>query len=104
MSRSELRRKNWARLIQKVWLDDPEVCESCGEKMQIVSAITQPHQDDVIERLLRSRGEWDPPWKRTRRARAPPRQLDLFGDEGSQLPDIEEEDVNQELAAGDCQH
>jgi len=100
----KLRRKNWARLIQKVWLDDPEVCESCGEKMQIVSAITQPHQDDVIERLLRSRGEWDPPWKRTRRARAPPRQLDLFGDEGSQLPDIEEEDVNQELAAGDCQH
>ncbi len=92
-----LRRKNWAQLIQKVWQDDPEVCDSCGEKMRVISALTHPHQDDVIERILRWRGEWDPPWNRPPRARGPPRQLDLFPDEGSQLPAVEEEDVSQEV-------
>jgi hypothetical protein len=96
-----LRRKNWARLIAKVWDDDPQVCDSCGDKMQVISAITHPYQDDVIERILRSRGQWDPPWKRPPRARGPPRQLDLFGDQDSQLPAVEEEDVNQDLPATD---
>ena len=40
--------------------------------MKIVAAITSPHQDDVIERVLRHMKLWDPPWKRERRARGPP--------------------------------
>ena len=71
-----LRRKNWARLM----------------------AIKQPHQDDVIERILRNRGLWDPPWRRERRARGPPRQKEFFHDgEDSQLPPVQEEDVSQEV-------
>jgi len=92
-----LRRKSWARLIQKVWLVDPELCDSCGERMRVVSAITHPHQDDVIEKILRARGDWDPPWKRPPRARGPPRQLDLFTEAVSQLPAVEEEDMSQEV-------
>ncbi len=106
-----LRRKNWARLIAKVWQDDPEVCDCCGEDVVrrsparvSLSAITHPHQDDVIERVLKHTGQWDPPWKRPRRARGPPRQLDLFRDEGSQLPTIEEEDINQDMPASDWDH
>jgi len=36
----KLRRKNWARLIAKVWLEDPSLCVSCGEEMRVVSALT----------------------------------------------------------------
>ena len=46
--------------------------------MKIISALTSPHQDDVIERILRARGEWDPPWKRESRARGPPKQREIF--------------------------
>jgi hypothetical protein len=97
-----LRRKNWARLIAKIWEIDPELCESCGERMRVIAAITHPHQDDVIERILKSRGQWDPPWLRERRARGPPRQKEFFHDgEDSQLPAVEEEDVSQEVPGAD---
>ena len=67
-----LRRKNWARLIAKTYLEDPSLCPSCGQEMRIVAALTSPHQDQVIEKILRWRGEWDPPWRRSRKARGPP--------------------------------
>lgn len=66
------RRRDWAKLIAKVYFDDPSLCASCGEPMKIVAAITSPHQDDVIERILRHMKIWDPPWTRERRARGPP--------------------------------
>ena len=66
------RRRNWARLIARTWLVDPEICSSCGERMRVVAAISSPAQDDVIERILKSRGDWDPPWMRPRKIRGPP--------------------------------
>jgi len=69
----KVRRKNWARLIMKVWLEDPERCPRCGEKMKVLAAFSSPAQDAVIEKILRARGEWDPPWLRPRPARGPPR-------------------------------
>ena len=47
------RRRNWARLIAKVYMEDPQVCRTCGKPMRIIAAITSPGQDDVIERILR---------------------------------------------------
>ena len=41
--------------------------------MEIIAAISSPEQDDVIERVLRHLNFWDPPWRRQRRARGPPR-------------------------------
>jgi hypothetical protein len=67
-----LRRRSWARLISKVWLDDPELCRACGEPMKIIAALTSPQQDAVIEKILRLRGEWAPPWLPQSRARSPP--------------------------------
>ena len=66
------RRRNWARLIARTWLDDPEICPRCGTTMEVLAAISSPAQEDVIEKILRSRGEWDPPWKRPRKIRGPP--------------------------------
>lgn len=72
------RRRNWARLIRKVWLEDPEICRTCGKSMSIVAAISSPEQDDVIEKILRHLELWHPPWQRQRtpRARAPPPPTD----------------------------
>jgi hypothetical protein len=111
-----LRRKNWARLIARVYLESPEICGGCGKEMKILSAISSPAQDDVIERILRCRGQWDPPWLRQRRARGPPTQLeivaattraepselppDVAGDEYSQLRPDAEDDFSQ-LPPGD---
>jgi len=47
-----MRRRNWARLIAKVYLEDPQLCRTCGKLMPIVAAITSPGQDDVIEKML----------------------------------------------------
>jgi len=66
------RRRNWARLIARTWLSDPKLCSSCGERMRVVAAISSPAQDDVIERILKSRGDWDPPWMRPGKIRGPP--------------------------------
>ena len=40
--------------------------------MKILAAISSPAQDDVIEKILRARGEWAPPWLAARQARGPP--------------------------------
>lgn len=43
----------------------------------------------MIEKILEARDEWDPPWKRQRRARGPPPELEIVpttGDEPSELP------------------
>ena len=35
------RKRSWAKLISKVWLDDPSLCRSCGKPMKIVTAISR---------------------------------------------------------------
>jgi hypothetical protein len=68
----KVRRRSWARLIARTWLEDPSLCPSCGKEMKVLAAITSPAQDDVIEKILRARKEWDPPWLKARSARGPP--------------------------------
>ncbi len=43
-----------------------------AEERRVVAAISSLAQDDVIERILKSRGDWDPPWMRPRKLRGPP--------------------------------
>ena len=73
--------------------------------MKVLSAISSPVQDDVIEKILRARGEWDPPWTRERRARSPPRQLEMFStvfdEEYSQVRSESEEEFNQDPPGSD---
>jgi hypothetical protein len=65
------RKRGWARLISKIWKDDPGVCRNCGKRMKII-AVIGPDQHDVIERILRHLRCYDPPWKRVRKTRGPP--------------------------------
>ena len=40
--------------------------------MRVIAILTHPHQEEAIEKILRSRGQLDPPWQRERRVRGPP--------------------------------
>ena len=104
----KVRRRNWARLIRKVWLEDPELCPQCGETMKILAAIPSPAQDEVIEKILRARGEWDPPWLRARLPRGPPPGSGggltrIHYDEGCDPGDLHEElDQDQDFGLEDA--
>jgi len=49
-----VRKRNWARLIKKVWLEDPSLCPRCGKPLQVIAAISSPAQDEVIEKILKA--------------------------------------------------
>jgi len=38
----------------------------------VLAAISSPAQEEIIEKVLRARGQWDPPWLKGRPARGPP--------------------------------
>jgi len=50
-------RKNWARLIKKIYNVDPPICSKCHGRLRIISA---SEQADVIEKILKHLGLWLP--------------------------------------------
>ena len=52
------RRSSWARMIAKVYGVDPLTCPKCGSPLKIIATI---HDAEVIEKILRHIGRWDPP-------------------------------------------
>ncbi len=57
-------RRNWARLIQKIYEVDPLICPKCQGAMRVISSIEDP---SVIRDILEHLGLW------LARARPPPR-------------------------------
>ena len=66
-------RRNWARLIQKIYEVDPLVCPKCFGAMRIISFIEDP---DVMKKILKHLGLWDVKRKPRPVANAPP--IDVF--------------------------
>jgi hypothetical protein len=48
-------RKNWARLIQKIYEVDPLTCPKCHSRMAIIAFI---EAEEVIEKILKHLGLW----------------------------------------------
>ncbi len=48
-------RKNWARLIQKIYEADPLVCPKCSGKMKVISVI---EDSEIIKKILKHLGLW----------------------------------------------
>ena len=65
---SEEYRKNWARLIQKIYEVDPLTCPKCQGIMRIISFI---EDREVIKAILKHPGLWLVRWKPTPKAHAP---------------------------------
>jgi hypothetical protein len=78
---SKAHRKNWARLIQKIYGLDPLTCPKCQGKMRIIAFI---EEQEIVKKILKHLGLYlvrsKPP------DRAPPRDLWL-NSPNSQVPD-----------------
>ncbi len=57
-------RRNWSRLIQKIYQTDPLCCPRCQGRMRILAFIEEP---EIIKKILQHLGLWE------RKARPPPR-------------------------------
>ena len=55
-------RKNWARLIQKIYEVDPLTCPKCSGTMKVISVIKD---EEIVKKILMHLGLWD------RKARPP---------------------------------
>jgi hypothetical protein len=53
---SKERRKNWARLIQKIYGVDPLTCPKCSGKMKVISVI---ENKEVIRKILKHLRLWE---------------------------------------------
>ncbi len=49
-------RKSWARLIQKIYEEDPLTCPKCSGAMRVISFI---EDEEVIKKILKHLGLWD---------------------------------------------
>jgi len=79
-------RKNWARLIKKIYNVDPLVCPQCHGRMRIISAIEQA---DVIEKILKYLGLWMPNRSPPPRANSPPEGI-IVDYLDSQIPSVDD--------------
>jgi hypothetical protein len=82
---SKERRKNWARLIQKIYEVDPLTCPKCSGKMKVISVI---EEQDVIKKILKHLGLWEvKPRPPPRNAKSQPLSTEPHIDySGSQIP------------------
>ena len=63
-------RRNWARLIQKIYEVDPLQCPACNGAMRVVAFI---EDEQVVRKILKHLDLWDDKRKPEPRANAPPR-------------------------------
>jgi len=79
-------RKNWARLIQKIYEVDPLTCPKCSGKMKIISFI---ENEEVIKKILKHLGLWKVKARPPPRANASPPDVQIdYSD--SQVPTSED--------------
>jgi hypothetical protein len=85
-------RRNWARMIQKVYNVDPLVCTKCQGTMRIIAFI---EEDGVIKKILEHLNLWnthnhDPPeFKQDNSGTVLPFRYLTYDDSDSQIPPID---------------
>jgi len=77
ISRKEFR-KNWARLIQKIYHVDPLLCPKCSGTMKIISFI---EDEQLVKKILKQLNLWDVKRKPPARANAPPTETFITYDD-----------------------
>jgi len=77
-------KRNWARLIQKIYEVDPLMCPKCSGKMKVISVI---EDENVIKKILKHLGLWDQKARPPPNYNLPPITAEYHIDyTGSQLP------------------
>jgi hypothetical protein len=73
-------RRNWARLIQKIYHVDPLFCPKCSGSMRIISFI---EDEQIIKKILKHLDSWQVRPKPPPRANDPPTKAFIIYDESS---------------------
>jgi hypothetical protein len=73
-------RKNWARLIQKIYNVNPLLCAKCSGSMRIISFI---EDEEIIKKILKHLDLWDVKRKPPARAHGPPPEAFISYDKSS---------------------
>ena len=81
-------KRNWSRLIRKVYEADPLVCPRCEHPMRVIASIENP---TVIRRILEHLGLWLANARSEPRGHSPPVQPVSSDAFFSQLPAFEED-------------
>ena len=71
-------RKNWARLIQKIYKVNPLLCPKCSGSMRIIAFI---EDEQLVKRILKHLGLWDVKRKPPPRANSPPTESFIIYEE-----------------------
>ena len=71
---SKEHRKNWSRLIQKIYEVDPLMCPKCHGRMKILAFIEDEH---VIKKIFKHVGLWDVKPRPPPKANASPKALEI---------------------------
>jgi hypothetical protein len=79
-------RKNWARLIQKIYHVNPLVCTKCSGSMRIIAFI---EDEQLVKKILKHLDLWDVKRKPLPRANSPPTESFIIYDESS-LPSADD--------------
>ena len=62
-------RRNWARLIQKIYEVDPLTCPKCASQMRVISVI---EDSEIVKKILKHLGLWDQKARPPPKANSPP--------------------------------
>jgi hypothetical protein len=91
-------RKNWARLIQKIYEVDPLMCPRCSGTMKVISVI---EDELIIRKILKHLGLWEVKPRPPPKAKLPPQNVHIdysyrdvgpYGPEAdSQVPPCEDD-------------
>ena len=77
-------RRNWARLIQKIYEVDPLTCPKCALHMRVISVI---EDSEIVKKILKHLGLWDQKARPPPKANSPPMTPEYHIDyTDSQLP------------------
>ena len=67
-------RRNWSRLIQKIYETDPLCCPRCQGRMRILAFIEKP---EIIKKILQHLGLWEVKARPPPRANASPQDVHI---------------------------
>ena len=73
-------RKNWARLIQKIYIVNPLLCPKCSRSMRIIPLIDDAK---IIKKILKHLDLWDVKRKPPPCANGPPPEAFIIYDQSS---------------------
>ena len=87
-------RRNWSRLIQKIYEADPLTCGKCQGPMRVIVFV---EDEAIVKKILKHLGIWEVKLKPRPKANAPP-----FIPDSYPIPSVDDYLIGPDCPAGAC--